>query len=176
MATYTDTQYDFIESRLYSTLRGIPLHEGPYDRWFPIRPCLCVTAENCPCDRLDDIIIWLPPDAIPKKTGSMCEGQELFTYRLETDAEILVETQIPTTINELERLKEVAEGLTGPTYSAFRRTSVMMKKPKKKTTVGTLVVAAFELGWKIGEKINEETGLDDKISDWLSENFPWPWR
>lgn len=42
-----------------SVLRGVQLEGALTDRWFGIRPCICVT-EPCPCDDWDDIIVWLP--------------------------------------------------------------------------------------------------------------------
>jgi hypothetical protein len=42
-----------------SELKGVALECGAFKRWHPIRPGICAT-EPCPCDGLDDAIIWLP--------------------------------------------------------------------------------------------------------------------
>ena len=170
MARYEHVKETIIEGRMFVKIQGIPLDGGPSKHWIPIRPCVCVT-EPCPCDTLDDIIVWLPSNVSSERTGKQWDGNDVYSYRLDEDSRIMVEAQIPMTIGNLQSMKELAERGHGRTISVFQKKS----KKKGKSTVGGLLVGAFELGWAIGEKIDEETGVSDKISDWLAENFPWPW-
>lgn len=117
--------------------------------------------------------MWLPSGTPSERTGKKWEGEDIFAYQVRRDSDILVDTQIPMTIGDLGRMKELAERGHGRAISVLQKSS---KKKKGKPSVGALLIGAFELGWHIGEKIDEETGISDKISDWLAENFPWPWR
>ncbi|MGW5434078.1 hypothetical protein ACWET9_44180 [Streptomyces sp. NPDC004059] len=58
----------------------------------PVIPCVCVT-EPCDCD--GSTIWYLPSDSIREKTGTgtrTSDGDEVFTFYVERDAQILVET------------------------------------------------------------------------------------
>jgi len=169
MTQYMNTKQNILRQRTVASIMGIPL-DGDWKEWFPIRPCVCVTAEGCPCDTLEDIIVWISANVKPEKTGKKCQGDELLNYHLERDTKILVETQIPMTIGQLEKIKEVTENCDGKTGTIFKKSS----NSKGKKSIGKLLIGAFELGWFIGEKIDEETDVSGKISDWLAETIPWP--
>lgn len=172
MIQYDEKKREFLQQRSFGSLMGAPLDGGrEWKGWFPINPCICVKAEGCPCDWLDDIIVWLPVDIKSEKTGKQCQGNELLIYHIGRDTKVLVETQIPMTLGQLEKAKEITENSCGKTRAIFNKSSSTKGKP----SVGALLIGAFELGWFVGEKIDEETGASDKISDWLADNFPWPW-
>ena len=172
MSQYNDTKLNLLQQRSFGSLMGSPLDGGrDWKGWFPIRPCLCVTAEGCPCDKLEDIIVWLPEGIPSEKTGKKSEEGELFNYQIGRDTKVLVETHIPMTLGQLEKAKEITEKCSGKTRAIFQKSSNTKGKP----SIGALLIGAFELGWHIGEKVDEETGVSDKISDWLAENLPLPW-
>lgn len=75
------------------------------------------------------------------------------------------------TLGQLEKAKEITKNCSRKTNAIFKKFSNTKRKP----SVGTLLIGVFELGWHVGEKIDVGTGVSDKISDWLDDNFPWPW-
>jgi hypothetical protein len=89
---------------------------------------------------------------------------------VDPDEQVLVEVQIPMTIAQIKKLKEWGERAAGYDGSTSG-TSVNKGKP---VTPAKAAAAAFAVGYALGEKIDEETGLSDKISDWAADKFPWP--
>lgn len=165
----------------------------------PILWCLCVhdSPDNpCPCT---GPIIWIPDRFLRAKrkarhgeegaiefdldgktrifledsreVGTIESGTRLLRKSEDGQLEAVTDTLwvqefIPMRINTLKRALLLIEG--HPQLSA-------MAKKKGKGFWGK-IVAAFEAGWAIGEFIDEETGLSDKISDWMIDTFgPWPW-
>ena len=164
----------------------------------PILFCLCVqdTPDNpCPCS---GPIVWFPEGSIRnrRKMGRGAEGvveidvgastrvfvedtrevggkgSDARLMRLgpaghfEAVAETLwVQEFTPMRVDRLQRALELIDG--------HPQLSVMAKK--KGAGFWGKLVAAFEAGWEIGTFIDEQTGLSDKISDWMIDTFgPWP--
>jgi hypothetical protein len=146
----------------------VPLQDVARKGWKPIRPCICVT-EPCPCDDLDDIIVWLPS---VKKAAKRTGDDGIDSYSVEPDERVLVELQIPMTLTQLRQLKEWADREDGSAGEGSGDGEVTAAA----APVGTAgaAVAAFEVGYALGTKIDEAAGLSDKISDWAAENIPWP--
>jgi hypothetical protein len=150
---YLETQQNLAGTRLLTKIQGVRL-EGGLDRdWFPIRPCICVKEEDCPCDTLDDTIVWLPHGTPSEDTGKKWEGNPVLSYRVPVDSQILVETQIPITLGKLQHMKDLSDRGSGKAVEWLQKS----KKKGKKPTVGALLIGAFELGWHIGEKIDRST-------------------
>lgn len=173
MANYNLTKRNLLKQRAFGNLLGVPL-DGHREKkgWVPISPCICVKADDCPCDTLDDIIVWIPSNIRYRKTGIRCRGDQVLAYDVSTDAVVMVEAQLPMTIGQLQQAKRLAE-------SGARHRRVVFDSSidgDGKTSIGALIVKAFELGWSIGEKIDGQTGLTDKLSDWLAEKFSKPGR
>ena len=168
-STYSTLQHRLVGQTLSQGIKGIRLDPSQamqvWKEWFPIRPCICV-KEPCPCDPLDDVIVWLPENTPYEKTGEQREGADLMSFTVPSNAKLLVEAHIPMTVAAITKLKGFGDrGGHGGT---------IIKKESGKGVVGKLT-AAFELGWLIGEKIDEETGASDEIADWLYDTFgPWP--
>ncbi len=129
-------------------------------RFMRLFGCFCVqdTPES-PC--LCGSIIWIPWDKIvriEKSERKNDKGQKLSLVTVYNDAEIVVE--------RLTRMKAIQYGQR-PYRTHARKDGVAYRTSEK----GALLIAAFELGWVIGTKIDEETGLSDTISDWLYDWF-----
>jgi len=121
---------------------------------------------------LDDVILWLPSGTASEKTGDRWQGEDVLAYPIPRGSKVILEAQIPITVGDLQLMKDLAERGRGRAVTVFQKSA---NTTKGKPSIGALLIGAFELGWHIGEKIDEETGASDKISDWLAENFPWPW-
>lgn len=149
-------------------IAGTFLEGGSMRGWKPFRPCICVT-EPCPCDNLDDLILWLPSSTKAKKTSTAGKVE----IPLDEDTEVLVDLQIPMTISQLRQLKEWSERAAEepPADGGDGTTTVAKGKP---VTPAKAAAAAFAVGFALGEKIDEAAGLSDKISDWAADNIPWP--
>jgi hypothetical protein len=146
-------------------IHGVPLNGHRDGFFFPVRPCICVIGENCPCDVLDDLIVWLPEGTPGEKTGKQNTGHDVVCFTVPRAAKVLVETRIPITARHFERMGEVA---------AARGRSVVFQTKGKAPSKTDLIVGAFAVGWEIGTFIDEKTGISDAISDWAAENIPWP--
>lgn len=113
--------------------------------------CICVTGEDCPCDR-PPIIIWLPTNKIlksyPSKTKNS-SGKNLIRYEIQSDAEIRIEAYVPMNVRN------------------FAASYTNVRNNQLKTQKTAAVIDAFTLGWKIGTFIDKETG----VSDWLADKF-----
>jgi hypothetical protein len=174
MRDYDETQERLAAQRTGSTvtrISGVPLQGRTIKGWFPIHPCLCVqdSPENpCPCNNLDDVLVWLPSNVSPQRSGQQHEGEEVFSYEVPANVRILVETQIPMTAGDLQHMKKLTVRGRG------KAVSLLQARSRARVSVGELLVGAFALGWAIGEKVDEETGASDAISDWLAEEIPWP--
>lgn len=165
MEDYRNTKEELLQKATLTEIRAIPLQKEPYKGWFPIRPfpnCICVT-EPCPCDKLEDIIIWLPTGTKQESTGKRHGENEVLSYQVERDLKILVEPLVPITVGRLQDMQGLANKDHGKVTTMYKKSG--------KPTVGGLLVGAFELGWAIGTKIDEETDLSDKIADLLDDLF-----
>lgn len=151
-----------------SAIRGVPMSDDTLRDWIPIQPCICVT-EPCPCDVLDDIVVWMPAAARSQKTKARVGSDQVVSYPVKSDEQVLVEVQIPMTTSQLRRLKEWSQR-PGEPGAGSGQTGTAQKPVSAKDAV----VAAFAVGYAIGEVLDEETGLSDSISDWAAENIPWP--
>ncbi|WP_143138772.1 hypothetical protein [Lentzea waywayandensis] len=174
MGTYAETKEQLllrVQGVRAGIVRGVPLKGGRFGGFFPIRPCLCVT-EPCPCDDLgdlDDLIIWLPVSNQGRGTGSRAGSDEVLAYEVEHDDRVLVEVQIPMTIAQLRKIKEWSDREQGE-----RSDRVTVRKGGK-VSPSQAILGAFLVGYALGEKIDEGTGLSESISDWAADNIPWPW-
>lgn len=174
MATYSRTKSSLLQragAPSQAVLKGVALDGGGSDGWQPIRPCICVT-EPCPCDSLEDLILWVPSSKQGQETRQRSGQDPIVAYPVDPDEQVLVELQIPMTMAQLKQLKEWAQREEATDSDSSPRAA----RSGKKKPVGTAgaAVAAFEVGYALGTKIDEATGLSDKISDWASENIPWP--
>lgn len=173
MANYHLTKRNILKQRASGDLLGVPL-DGHREKngWMPICPCICLDADDCPCDSLDDIIIWIPSSIKFRETGIRCGKDPVMAYDVTKDAVILVEAQLPMTIGQLQTAKHLAQ--SEPRYQrlVFDNTT----DGNGKTSIGALIVKAFQLGWSIGEKVDGQPGLTDKLSGWLAEKFSKPRR
>jgi hypothetical protein len=112
--------------------------------------------------KFDDILMWLPANVSFERTGKQWNGSDVYSYELSAESKVMVETQIPVAISDLKKMKEMAEGGRGRIIAS-------------KKSIGGWLIGAFELGWAIGEKIDEETGASEKLADWLYDTLgPWP--
>jgi hypothetical protein len=116
---------------------------------------------------LDDLIVWMPSAAKEEPTGKRMGTADVISYKLDSDAQVLVEVQIPMTVAQLQKLKEWSRRASGS-----RGTTTALKG--KPVSVGSAASAAFAVGYAIGEKLDDELGLSDTISDWAADNIPWP--
>lgn len=185
-------------------MHGVPIHniDGGFDIAkmglpFPVTWCLCVqdSPQNpCPCR---DFVLWLPtfPKAV-KKTGSKdVDGRDVYEFSMPSDAEVLVDLQMPLKLSTLQRLAAgtarrrrgrvvVVSGSAAATSSAGsaagRRSSDangVMAAPDK----GWLDVS-FGLGKAFGGLLDDLAGsneggndnLSDDLSDWAADHFPAP--
>ncbi|ANU21976.1 hypothetical protein [Planococcus donghaensis] len=169
MGDYRNTKEELLQKVTLTEIRGIPLQKEPYKGWFPIRPfpnCICVT-EPCPCDKLEDIIIWLPTGTKQEGTGKRHGDAEILSYQVDKDLKILVEPLVPITVGRLQDMQDLTNNDQGKVTTMYKKSGKSSGKP----SVGGLLIGAFELGWAIGTKIDEETDLSDKIADWLDDLF-----
>ena len=164
----------------------------------PILWCLCVhdSPDNpCPCN---GPIIWFPERSIRGRRKMKHGGEGLIEIDVEASTKVFLEDTrevggkesgarlmrlgadgqfeavadtlwvqefTSMRIDRLQRALELIEG--HPQLSAIAK--------KKGGGFWGKIVAAFEAGWAIGTFIDEETGLSDKISDWMIDTFgPWP--
>lgn len=162
MLSYQDVKQTLLADKAVAPITGVPLEGQSFRRWRPIQPCICVT-EPCPCDKLDDAIVWVPTDRPTQRSGRLNKGDDVVAFEFESDTGLLVEAQIPVTRAQLAAVK------SSPTLRKVA-TSMTARKP----SVKDLLAGAFEVGFAIGEAIDEGTGLSDEISDWLAEHIPWP--
>lgn len=162
MLSYQDVKQSLFADESVAPITGVPLQGQSFRRWQPIQPCICVT-EPCPCDRLDDIIVWVPTDLPAQRSGRLSKGDDVLAFELEPGTSLLVEAQIPVTRAQLAAVK------SSPTLRKVA-TSMTAHKP----SVKDLLAGAFAVGFAIGEAIDEGTGLSDEVSDWLAEHIPWP--
>jgi hypothetical protein len=172
MANYTGVKAKSLNrssGSKFSTLKGVNLDGGAIKGWRPFSPCICVT-EPCPCDKLDDLIIWLPSTRTYEQTHQKVGGDAVVALEIDPDEELLVEVQVPMTIAQIKKLKEWSERSNGCGGTA---SGISIKKGAP-VTPAKAAAAAFAVGFALGEKLDEETGLSDKISDWAADNIPWP--
>lgn len=171
---YVEAKTKFLESRVSITISGIPLDwDDDGKGFFPIWPCVCVT-EPCPCDELDDIIVWLPTGTKGERTGNKINGSDVITYIVPGDTKLVIETEIPMTASGFKKFQhEVVETIRNPNSGL----QILCKgKPLPPGSgAGFWLSAAAATGWAIGTFIDKEAGLSDKISDFLAEKIPWPW-
>ena len=171
MATYATTKGRLFQPRNRldpNTISGVPLKDSPFKDWIPIHTCICV-MEPCPCDDLDDVIVWLPTASRGEPTGKRVGSDEVVSYGVERDKKVQVEVQIPLTLAELKKLKEWATREGEP---RGRSDSLVTARA---VSVKDALLGAFFVGYALGEAIDEATGLSDTISDWAAEHIPWPW-
>lgn len=174
MADYEETKRKLLRQHAFGILKGIPLDRHCKRKgWKPIVPCIDFgDDDDFPCENLDDIIVWIPSDATSVKTGKRCKGGEIFIYNVSRDTRVLVETQLPMTVGQLHKAKRLAEA--GPRQiNAFLPNASVRDGP---ASVRTLLTLAFELGWHIGETIEQRIGLTDRISEWFANKFSWSRR
>lgn len=163
----------------------------------PILWCLCVhdsPDSPCPCD---GPIIWIPEISIRNRRRAKHREDGVLELDLSGKTKVFVEDTQEADGTGTRVLRKTGEGAFEPIEEAVwvqeftpmrvdrlkRALEVIESDPKlsvmaKKKGKGFWgkIVAAFEAGWAIGEFIDEETGLSDKISDWLLDTFgPWPW-
>lgn len=172
MADYEETKRKLLRQHAFGILKGIPLDRHCKRKgWKPIIPCINVGDDDeVPCENLDDIIVWIPSDATSVKTGKRCKGGEILVYNVSRDVRILVETQLPMTVGQLLRTKQLADA--GPhRINAFLPNASVADD---QASVRTLLTLAFELGWHIGETIEAQIGLTDRISQWFAGKFRRP--
>lgn len=174
MIDYTKVKNETLEEGVTAQIHGVPLSIH-LDRkgWFPIISCICVT-EPCPCDKMDNTIIWLPAGSQGEKTGKQFEGVDVMAYSIKGNENLMVETNIPMTAAGFKKVqRRVAEDSCNP-KSGLRTMAKGAPLPPG-SGAGFFLSVAAAAGWGLGTLIDEESGASDKISDFLAENIPWPW-
>ena len=174
---YDELKARQLENAVATDVHGVPVEFGDgltalgRDRgMFPILGCLCVHDSPdslCPCGP----IIWLPKDKIlsSRKAGSRDrEGREVYSFRVESDAELVVERPVPVRAGAYAAALKAPNG--APSVGLDGSAGLAMARGKGVGPVAA-VVAAFEVGYALGTKINEAFGLSGKISDWLVDLF-----
>ena len=174
MADYASAKNRVLDSSVTARIHGVLLG-GHHDRngWIPIFPCICVT-EPCPCDQMDDVIVWLPVGTQGEKTGKQFEGADVMDFAVPGDARLIVETNIPMTAAGFKKVqRRVGESRCDPKSGLSRMAAGAPLPPG--AGAGFFLTVAAAAGWGLGTFIDEETGASDKISDFLAEHIPWPW-
>lgn len=166
----------------------------------PILWCFCVqdTPSNpCPCM---GPIIWLPEGQTIHIRESRRTGQQddtLVEVDLPSDARVFLDETREIKPRQSANLKLLRYGPGGEfsrvedamwiqEYSPVRAATLvrvlevvgsdpkLQAIAKKSRGRWKQIVAAFEVGWAVGEFIDDKTGLSDALSDWLFENLgPW---
>jgi hypothetical protein len=133
--------------------------------------CLCVIDspdDPCPCRHLPPIIIWLPEDGCIHKYKSDTpnhDGRELTVFEMDRSVTIFIEKMQAIDLSKVSN------------NNTFKMNGIGSKPPIKIPTLANALipiwwhlVEALEVGYTIGEHIDEATGL----SDWLAgvDNSP----
>lgn len=163
----------------------------------PVLWCFCVQdSPSNPC-KCTGPIIWIPEDSLrdhgrpqlskdgsaeivvdgntrvfvedTREVGGKNAGSRLMRLGRDDNFEAVADTLwlqefMPMRLSQLNKALKLIE--SHPKLGSIA---------KKSKGVWGKIVAAFEAGWEIGTAIDEETGLSDKISDWMIETFgPFP--
>jgi hypothetical protein len=92
---------DFIKIRI----EGIVIDPN-FDDEILIRPCICVTFEDCTCDNLDDIVIWLRGQPKSTKVPKQCNEQDIYSFKTQKDEQTLVQSFLPMNVSTLFEMKQ----------------------------------------------------------------------
>lgn len=164
----------------------------------PIFWCLCVwDSPESPC-ACNGPIVWLPHGSFRIRKQAQREQEGLVDINIDANTRVFIEDSREvggknagarlmrmTPDGQLEAVTETlwVQEFTPMHIGRLQRALELIEKhpqlsvlaKKKGKGFWAKLVAAFEAGWEIGTFIDEETGLSDKISDWLLDTFgPWP--
>jgi hypothetical protein len=166
----------------------------------PIWWCLCVqdSMQNpCPCT---GPIVWVPDDWVKRSVDSgrqSSSGLPIVAIKADAKGRVYVDTTVKlgghrgadvalvrgkdndfSPLDQevwIPRVRPVEVAILVKVLEALEsdKNIVVMALKTGDSRIDALI-AAFGLGYAIGEKLNETFGLSDAISDWLVDNLP-PW-
>lgn len=180
MAEYAALQAERFVSATTSTISGIPVDVDDEREVFgrslvPIIPCFCVhDAPEHPCT-CGGPTIWIFEDDIFEESGSdrrSADGEKIVDYRVRPEARVIAEATVPLrasgVVDRLEGSGVVTEG-DGDLEWLFQEKEDL--PDVKLPGLAGKLWDAFEVGWEIGQWLDDEFDLSDKISDWLHDWF-----
>jgi hypothetical protein len=109
MASYDEARVNEFTAAATKTIMGVPLEpaeQSPLisgiDR-IPIKICPLCFTEPCPCD---GPIVWIPEEALRERvstTRQTTAGEELYEFKIDLDATVLVESVVRMKAGDLGR-------------------------------------------------------------------------